>query len=102
MKAVSRLQNRIDNIGSGNFDYSIENESNDEIGQLFLSVDNMASRLKEMTRTLQEQERMAAIGQTAGMVGHDLRNPLQTIIGEVYLAKTELQSMPPSEAKDSL
>ena len=27
---------------------------------------------------------MAAIGETAGMVGHDIRNPLQAIIGDVY------------------
>ena len=31
-------------------------------------------------------ERLAAIGATAGMVGHDIRNPLQTITGELYLA----------------
>ena len=45
---------------------------------------------------------MAAIGQTAGMVGHDLRNPLQSIIGEVYLAKSELDSLPDGENKRCL
>ena len=33
------------------------------------------------------------------MVGHDIRNPLQAITGDVYLAKTELASMPESEEK---
>jgi signal transduction histidine kinase len=37
---------------------------------------------------------MAAIGQTAGMVGHDIRNPLQSIVSELYLAKTELAALP--------
>ena len=45
---------------------------------------------------------MATIGQTAGMVGHDLRNPLQTITGEVYLAKSELDSLPDGENKGCL
>jgi len=36
------------------------------------------------------------------MVGHDLRNPLQTIIGEVFLAKGELSSLPDSEHKKYL
>ncbi|TMI36420.1 ATPase, partial [Candidatus Bathyarchaeota archaeon] len=36
--------------------------------------------VEERTRMLSNTTRMAAIGETAGMVGHDLRNPLQTII----------------------
>jgi signal transduction histidine kinase len=39
---------------------------------------------------------------TAGMVGHDIRNPLQAIIGDIYLANADLASMPDSEEKDSL
>ena len=44
-------------------------------------------------------ERLAAIGATAGMVGHDIRNPLQAMTSDVYLAKTELASTPDSEEK---
>ncbi len=55
-------------------------------------------RAKELTRA----ERMAAIGQTAGMVGHDIRNPLQAMAGELYLAKEELELLPDSEAKRNL
>ena len=36
------------------------------------------------------------------MVGHDIRNPLQSIIGEIYLAKTELKNLPESSAKKCL
>jgi signal transduction histidine kinase len=43
---------------------------------------------------LKDVERMAAIGETAGMVGHDIRNPLQSIEGAVYLAKEEMRAMP--------
>ncbi len=55
--------------------------------------------IEERTGQLRDKERLAAIGQTAGMVGHDLRNPLQSIIGEVYLAKAELKSIPDSDHK---
>jgi PAS domain S-box-containing protein len=57
---------------------------------------------KTLEEQLQDKERMATIGQTAGMVGHDLRNPLQSIIGEVYLAKNELESIPEGENKRCL
>jgi two-component system sensor histidine kinase AtoS len=33
------------------------------------------------------------------MVGHDIRNPLQAITSDVYLAKTELENIPESEEK---
>ena len=48
---------------------------------------------------LKEAERLAAIGATAGMVGHDIRNPLQAITGDVFLAKTDLIAIPESEEK---
>jgi signal transduction histidine kinase len=58
--------------------------------------------IDERTQKLKDTERLAAIGQTAGMVGHDLRNPLQTIIGELFLAKGELESLPNGDVKSNL
>jgi PAS domain S-box-containing protein len=58
--------------------------------------------VEERTKQLRDAERLAAIGQTAGMVGHDIRNPLQSIIGDVYLAKMDLASLPDSEEKESV
>ena len=55
--------------------------------------------VEERTKQLRDTERLAAIGQTAGMVGHDIRNPLQAITSDVYLAKTELASTPESKEK---
>lgn len=50
--------------------------------------------VEERTRQLQEKERLAAIGQTAGMVGHDIRNPLQAITSDLYLISEELKENP--------
>ena len=57
---------------------------------------------KENIEKLKKSERLAAIGETAAMVGHDLRNPLQSIIGEVYIAKAELKQMPDDEQKKKM
>ena len=54
---------------------------------------------QEAAKKLKDSERLAAIGATAGMVGHDIRNPLQAITSDVFLAKTELASTPESEEK---
>jgi PAS domain S-box-containing protein len=58
--------------------------------------------VKVRTEKLKAAERLAAIGETAGMVGHDIRNPLQAICGELYLAKVELDAMPDSEGKAAM
>jgi PAS domain S-box-containing protein len=58
--------------------------------------------ITDRTKQLRDKERLAAIGQTAGMVGHDLRNPLQTITGELFLAKSEVKSLPEGGAKNNL
>ncbi len=63
---------------------------------------NLEETIRERNARLNEAERLAAIGATAGMVGHDIRNPLQTVIGQLYLANCEIKSLPPSEAKENL
>jgi PAS domain S-box-containing protein len=60
---------------------------------------NLEKLVEERTKQLRDSERLAAIGATAGMVGHDIRNPLQAITGDVYLAKTELAAVPESPEK---
>jgi signal transduction histidine kinase len=49
--------------------------------------------VEERTKQLKDAERLAAIGATAGMVGHDIRNPLQAIISDLFLVKQELDSI---------
>ncbi|NLF89319.1 PAS domain S-box protein [Candidatus Bathyarchaeota archaeon] len=62
-----------------------------EVAEIFESNVDVTER--------KNSERLAAIGATAGMVGHDIRNPLQTIAGEIYLAKDAMQSLPDSYVK---
>ena len=53
----------------------------------------------EAAKKLNDAERLAAIGATAGMVGHDIRNPLQAITSDVFLLKDYLTAMPEMPTK---
>jgi len=64
--------------------------------------EDLEKMVEEKTKQLKDAERLAAIGETAGMIGHDIRNPLQGIIGELYLSKDSLHSLPEGEAKQEL
>ena len=57
--------------------------------------------VEERTKELKDSERLATIGQTAGAVGHDIRNPLQTITSELFLLKSCLDGLPDDEEKSS-
>jgi two-component system, NtrC family, sensor kinase len=76
----------------------------DDHGRLrgFRGISRDITERKNLERQLQDQERLAAIGATAGMVGHDIRNPLQSMIGEIYLLKSELTQMPENEIKNNV
>jgi signal transduction histidine kinase len=57
----------------------------------------LEKRVQERTRDLKEaqeqliaQEKLAALGQMASVVGHELRNPLAVMNNAVYLLKTKL------------
>jgi PAS domain S-box-containing protein len=58
--------------------------------------------VEERTRQLKDSERLAAIGATAGMVGHDIRNPLQAIVGDLFLARDSIFSLSEGETKKDL
>ena len=62
-------------------------------------ANQMESIANQRAAQLKDAERLAAIGATAGMVGHDIRNPLQAITGDLFLAKTELSTLPENEQK---
>jgi len=79
-----------------------------EIGGVFAAARDITELKKaeqqaqESARKLKDAERLATIGATAGMVGHDIRNPLQAILGDLYLAKDEIKSLRSGSTKNNL
>ncbi len=165
LKSLSTLQAGTAIIGSGKLEYRVEEDRDDEIGDLSKAFNRMTANLKTLTaskkdlekeigermrteeklqitadiarkraeeleelqvkleekaaeleeyatkmeqlaeqrlKQLKDSERLAAIGQTAGMVGHDIRNPLQSILSELFLAKTETASIRQKDIKQNL
>ncbi len=49
--------------------------------------------VEQRTKQLKDSERLAAIGENVGMVGHDIRNPLQAVVSELYLQRQEVISV---------
>ena len=61
--------------------------------------ENLERLVEQKTKQLKNSEHLAAIGATAGMVGHDIRNPLQGIVNDLFLLKKEINELPSDQAK---
>ncbi len=62
-------------------------------------VDSRTRELKAAQDELIKKERLAAIGQMASVVGHEIRNPLAVINNSIYFIKTKLSVGPGPDIK---
>jgi len=80
----------------------LERKVNDYSKHLKCMVDLRTVQLKDANERLVKSERLAAIGELAGMVGHDLRNPLAGIKNAVYYLKKKGTEMSETQTKEML
>lgn len=78
-----------------------EVDKNGEITNILESNTDITQR-KLLEKQVKNSERLATIGNTARMVGHDIRNPLQAIAGDVFLLDNDVASLNESEVKESM
>ncbi|MGC9345248.1 MAG: PAS domain S-box protein [Candidatus Bathyarchaeales archaeon] len=71
-------------------------------GQLEQKVEERTRELKKSQEQLLKAQRLAVIGEMAGMVGHDMRNPLTSIAGAAYYVKKRLGSKIDGKIKEML
>jgi len=70
--------------------------------QLELKVGERTRELRKSHQQLLKAQRLAVIGELAGMIGHDLRNPLTGIAGAAYYLKKRLRSKMDSKSREML
>jgi signal transduction histidine kinase len=97
VEPVKQLDRAAAEVARQNYAIQVHVASEDEMGRLARTFNNMCASIRQAREDLIQQERLSTIGRlSAGMV-HDLRNPLAAIYGGAeMLVDTDL---PPSHVK---
>jgi signal transduction histidine kinase len=91
IRPLGELVEGVRQVEQGRFDQKVMVRSKDEFGNLADSFNAMVEKLKETQDELVRKEKLAMLGQVAGSVGHELRNPLGVMSNAVYFLQTVLE-----------
>jgi signal transduction histidine kinase len=73
----------------------------DELGQLTQNFNDMVRKLRESQRRLAYAEKMAAVGQLAAGVGHEINNPLSYVTANLTFATEMLSELASAKGGDA-
>ena len=68
-----------DAVGRGNLQPALPPKSRDEVGRLSAAFRLMTDRVRETMTEIERSRQMAAVGEFASQISHEIRNPLTSI-----------------------
>jgi signal transduction histidine kinase len=92
LRPLRRLATSVRQLGQGDWAQRIAVPGalrGDEVSRLAVEFNHMAEALQERERRLIRGERLAAVGQLAAQVTHEIRNPLSSVALNVELLEDE-------------
>lgn len=78
-RALERLAAAADAVAKGDFERKVDAHSSDEIGRVALAFNAMTDRLQRALREASSREALAAVGEFAAELAHEIRNPLTAV-----------------------
>ena len=91
-RSLERLATAADAVSRGDLDAQVEDVGGDEVGQVASAFNTMIASLRRTLRERAARERLAAVGEFAASLAHEVRNPLTAI--RIDLQRVE-EALPP-------
>jgi signal transduction histidine kinase len=77
--SLKRLADAAGAVGEGNLEGTTGIESDDEVGRVAKAFDSMTRSLRRTLKELSERSALAAVGEFAATLAHEVRNPLTSV-----------------------
>jgi signal transduction histidine kinase len=90
-RSLEDLSAAADAVSGGDLDRRLEVRSGDEVGRVTEAFNTMTESLERTLRELSTRESLAAVGEFAASLAHEIRNPLTAIKVDLQLAEEELE-----------
>jgi two-component system NtrC family sensor kinase len=100
LKPVHEIVAATRKVAAGDLNYKIALNKRDEIGQLASSFNEMTQKLAEAQRQVYQSQKLAAVGQLAAGVAHEINNPLTGVLSYSSFLLKRAQDKP--EFKEDL
>jgi signal transduction histidine kinase len=99
-RALVRLAAAAEAVSEGDLDRRVEDAPGDEVGRVARAFNSMTESLRRTLRELSQRQALAAVGEFAASLAHEVRNPLTSI--RVDLQRVEEKLPDESDARDLL
>ncbi len=87
VQPIGTLTRATRKLGAGDLSEQVVIQSTDELGELAGCFNQMVVDLKEAQDRLGRRERLVVLGQLAGSVAHEIRNPLGVMKNSIYFLR---------------
>ncbi len=99
-RALVRLAAAAEAVSEGDLDRRVEDAPGDEVGRVARAFNSMTESLRRTLRELSQRQALAAVGEFAASLAHEVRNPLTSI--RLDLQRVEEKLPDKSDARDLL
>ena len=93
-RSLERLADAADGVAAGDFGHDVESGDTDEVARLARSFDAMLQSLRRTLQELAHQQALAAVGEFAASLSHEVRNGLTSVRLNLQRVK---EYMPPDD-----
>lgn len=89
-RKLERLTVAAEAVARGDLERSVESSGQDEAGRLARAFNHMTSSLRRTLSDLSQREALAAVGEFAAGLAHEVRNPLTAIRVDLQMVQEQL------------
>ncbi|MFH1766180.1 MAG: ATP-binding protein [Gemmatimonadota bacterium] len=89
-RQLVRLAEAAEAVSEGDLDRRVEEASGDEVGRVGRAFNSMAESLQETLQKLSQRQALAAVGEFAAGLAHEVRNPLTSVRLDMQRIQEEL------------